>query len=186
MQKSNPHSQKMYVNSGEIYSLRAPLASSTNPGAKISTFLKFHIQNYSAEHSVALRTADAEELLELWLSPAGVARICKMLLATSVLLRGPLQPQAALPLAGSLSLLPLFLAFFSHSHLIFMQEKNNKFLPLIQRELLFSTHALGLRLSQKSLAGKEQWGSDSLPPAFLMALSPHQESCALEELGASC
>ena len=76
-----------------------------------------------------------------------------MLLATFALLTGPLQPQASVHLAGTLSLLHLISGFF-YPHLIFIQEKNNKLLPLAHAGQISPTKNPGAKVTSKSLAGK--------------------------------
>lgn len=72
-----------------------------------------------------------------------------MLWGTFVLLTGPLQPQASVHLPGTLSLLHLF-----YPHLIFIQEKNNKLLPLAHAGQISPTKNPGAKVISKSLAGK--------------------------------
>lgn len=101
----------------------------------------------------------------------------------------PLRCSLSHPASGKSSSLqhPLSSDFFSHPHLIFIQEKHNKFLPLARVELLSLPRALGLRLYPSPWLGNGSGVRRTVYlPAFQKAHFPHQGSFVLGELGASC
>lgn len=180
----------MYGNFWGVYIFRATLATSMRPNAKTSTVLDFtsRFPINSSEHLVAFSTIDARwRIPGVLASLPSVPCVCEMLLTTSVLLTGPVQPQAALHPAGILSVLHLSSDFFSHPTSSLFRRKITNSFPWHWQSYVPLPKALGLRLYPSPWPGG---GSGAQLTVYLQALLkvhfPHQESFVLEELSASC
>ena len=87
----------------------------------------------------------------------------------------------------ALSLLRLFSAFSSHPHLIFIQEKNNKSLPLAHAGQISPSKNPGAKVTSSPWPGKWEWGSAvTLPPSIPKGVFSTPRGILLEEPGASC
>ena len=188
MWKSNPHSQKMYVNFWEVYILRAILASIINLDVKISTFFNLHIKNNHLDDgwthlsSVALFTIDVEALLELCFSLPSVPVFikCFWLLLHCSLVPSSLR-QVYILLALSLSFISSLVSSTPISSL-FKRKTTNSF-PWHMQGRFPLLKTLGLRLHPSPWPGSRSGVQLSVYlQAFLKAHFLHQRSFSCRNL----